>query len=117
MRTLELLHNSKIWFVLAICMQFASISYSQRPSKTQTIDYLNRKLAPSCLLAAKGGDIIATFSDESGQKIREDRVALGYLDTIVRYDSKEKMIYISTIKGCDNCVTRKLLLSASIALS
>ena len=60
------------------------------------------------MVAAKGGDIIATFSDESGQKIREDRVALGYLDTIVRYDSKEKMIYISTIKGCDNCVTRKL---------
>ncbi len=108
MKTLAFIHNSKIWLVLAICLQFASKSYSQRPDKTRTIEYLNEKLAPACVVAVKGGDIIATYSDESGQKVREDRVAFGNIDTIVRYDKGEKMFYISTIKGCEECVTRKL---------
>ena len=89
-------------------MQFATLSYSQRPGKTETVAYLNKKLAPGCSVVVKGGDIIATYFDNGGQKIREDRVAFGFLDTIVRYDKVEKTFNISTINGCEDCVTRRL---------
>lgn len=108
MLTMQLIHKRKIWFMTAICLQFASLSYSQRPNKAETIDFLNKKLGPSCVITAKGGDIITTYSDKAGEKIREDRVAFGYLDTIIKYDPKEQMLYIPTIKGCETCVTRKL---------
>ena len=110
MLTLRMIHKGKLWFVLIICVQFATISYSQRPGKTETINYINKKLSPSCTIAVKGGDIIATYFDKEGQKLREDRVAFGFLDTIVRYDKTEQMFFVSTNKGCETCVTRKLFL-------
>ena len=107
------IHKGKIWFGVAICLHFSLLSYSQRPNKAETISYINEQLAPTCSVAVKSGDIIATYFDEGGQKIREDRVAIGNLDTLIRYNIKEKIFIIPTIKGCEECVTRKLIVQKS----
>ena len=108
MRT-QKIHKGKIWFGVLIGLHFSLLSYSQRPNREETISYINKKLSPVCSVVVKSGDIIATYFDEGGQRIREDRVAIGNLDTLVRYNVKENVFIIPTIKGCEECVTRKLI--------
>ena len=108
-----MIHKGKIWFPLFICVQFATLSYSQRPDVNETIMYLNRKLSPNCIVKEKHGDIIATYFDKDGKKTREDRISIGLLDTIVRYDKNSKMFIIPALNGCETCVTRKVFTQKS----
>jgi hypothetical protein len=109
MRTLRTMNKGKlaatVLFVLSIC----TASYGQKPAQKETLSYINKKLAPLCVIEVRGDDIIAVFRDEEGNKVREDKVPAFELDTAVVWEPNEKILSVNCRAGQKDCVNRTLI--------
>ena len=92
--------------VFVFCFE---LSTAQEITMKQTIDYINGKLSPRCIIDVVKGNLIAVYKD-GVQTVREDEVNLGDLDiSSIKYDLKENIFSINC-KGAPakKCVTRDL---------
>lgn len=103
-------NGSKLLLGVGAMLTFFKISYSQTPGRKETIDYLNSKLNPSCVIEVNGATIIACYYSNTGAKIRQDKVSSGALDTSIVYDKNEKILSIPCLGVEGDCVMRNLYL-------
>ncbi len=108
MKTFRSLNTGKIALALLLVLAITGRSYSQKPDRKTTLSYINKKLAPLCVIEMRTGTLIATFTEADGKKVREDKVPAFELDTAVIYDSKDKILSVNCISDRKDCVTRTL---------
>ena len=101
-------YGGKVAPVLLLMLAFFQISYSQTPGKSETLEYINKKLSGSCVIEINKGNIIANYYSADGKHIREDKVFSGALDTAVTYDTEEQLLSIKCLGIEGDCVTRNL---------
>ena len=74
----------------------------------QTIEYLNKKLAPVCQIRDRRGDMVVAFF-RSGTPVREDIVAFEQINpTTVKYSASENGVIIQCLQE-ERCIKRRML--------
>ncbi len=84
-------------------------SYSQSPDRQFTLDYINKSLGKEIQTDIKGSQLVVTFYNNQGEKIREDRAPLAYLDLKVFFEEGSTLLCIPCLKNEEDCVTRTLV--------
>ncbi|MFI5218983.1 MAG: hypothetical protein ACHQNT_05790 [Bacteroidia bacterium] len=98
----------KHFYTVLLLLGF-EFSNAQEITMEQTLDYINKKIAPSCSLDVLKGNILSVYK-ENGETIREDEVRVADLDmTSMKYDGTLKIFSINC-KGAPSkkCVSREL---------
>lgn len=109
MNTFRSINTGKIAAAVLCVLAITSASYGQKPIQKETLSYINEKLAPLCVVDVNGDNIIATYRDADGNKIREDKVPAFALDTAVVYDPTEKILSVNCTGKEKDCVNRTLI--------
>lgn len=84
----RLLLRGKLQFLVAVMSLFCLESYSQSPSKQETVAYINRMLGDKIQVELKGGTLFVTFRDEQQKVVREDKVPTPDLELKISYEKE-----------------------------
>lgn len=104
----RLLLRGKLQFLVAVMSLFCLESYSQSPSKQETVAYINRKLGDKIQVELKGGTLFVTFCDEQQKVVREDKVPTPDLELKISYEKEGGLLCIPCFRDQPECVTRTL---------
>lgn len=109
MKTFQTFSTGKLALACLLVSAITTASYAQKPDRKTTLSYINQKLAPLCVVDMRAGTFVAIYTDEGGNKIREDKVPAFELDTVVVYDPIEKILSVNCTGGSKDCVMRTLI--------
>ncbi|MEP7264547.1 MAG: hypothetical protein ABI772_08615 [Bacteroidota bacterium] len=109
MKTFQTFSSGKLALACLLVSAITTASYAQKPDRKTTLSYINKKLAPICIVDMRAGNFIAIYNDADGNKIREDKVPAFDLDTAVIYDPIEKILSVNCTGGSKDCVMRSLI--------
>ena len=106
----RLLLRGKLQCLVAVMSLFCLESYSQSPTRQETVDYINRILGEKTKVELKGGNIFVTFMDEQRKVIREDKATTPDLELKITYEQEGKLLCIPCYRDQPECVTRTLVM-------
>lgn len=89
-------------------MLLCSNSYSQSPSKTETLAFLNSWMNPSVVFEVKGNNISVKSFDSGSVLIKDDKAPMSELVAVPFIDVETKQICIPCLKDAEGCVTRTM---------
>jgi hypothetical protein len=89
-------------------MLLCSISYSQSPSKAETLTFLNSWMNPSVVFEVKGNNISVKTFDVANTMIKDDKAPMSELVVNPFIDVVTKQICIPCLKDAEGCVTRTM---------
>jgi hypothetical protein len=95
--------------VILLVLTNAGKSYSQVPGKEETVSYLNALGGDSVQFNLKGAVLSIRIVAGDQKPIREDKVNLVDLDTVVQFESESNLSFINCLSDYGNCVTRTLM--------
>ena len=94
-------------FTAAIIKGTSGPVFSQGITMEETLEYINRKLAPHSKVDVLRGVIVAQYFD-AGTLVREDQVLCKSLNiNAIKYDSENRILSIDC-SGSQKCVDRQL---------
>lgn len=105
----RLLLNGKLHCLAAVMSLFWVKSYSQTPTRQETVEYINRILGEKTSVELKGGNIFVTFRDDKQQVIREDKAITPDLELNIAYEAEGKLLCIPCYRDQPECVIRTLV--------
>ena len=107
MHTYQLLLR-KLALVVFGMMLLSVNSYSQSPSKAETLSLLNAWMNPSVVFEVKGNNISVKSFDTSATMIKDDKAPMSELVVSPFIDKETKQICVPCLKDAEGCVTRNM---------
>lgn len=104
----RLLLRGKLQCLVVVMSLFYLESYSQTPTKQETVAYINRILGNKTQVELKGGNLIITFLNDQQQVVREDKVPTPDLELKISYEKEGGLLCIPCFRDQPECVTRVL---------
>lgn len=104
----RLLLRGKLQCLVAVMSLFCLKSYSQSPTKQETVEYINRILGEKTKAELKGGTLFFTFFDDQQKVVREDKVPTPDLELKITFEKDGGLLCIPCFRDQPECVTRVL---------